>query len=63
MKEIDEAVAQKDLKRVLELTGLPIDVVVGQRTMTRKERRAWYHTNRKRLSLPTWGGLDTLTKK
>lgn len=26
-------------------------------SMTRKERRQWYHENRKRLNLPAWRDL------
>ena len=28
--------------------------------MTRKERRQWYHENRKRLNLPAWRDLNKL---
>jgi len=28
--------------------------------MTRKERRAWFHANRKDLNLPQWGELHNL---
>jgi len=28
--------------------------------MTRKERRAWFHVNRKNLELPRWGELHKL---
>lgn len=31
-------------------------------TMTRKQRRAWYHENRKRLKLPAWGALVATLK-
>lgn len=63
MKEIDEAAKAFDLEKLIRLTGLPADVITGVRTMTRKERRAWYHENRRRLRLPKWDKLDTLIKK
>lgn len=63
MKQIDEAVSKKDLDEVMRLTKLPLDVITGQRIMTRKERREWYHQNRKRLKLSTWGSLGLLSKK
>ena len=31
--------------------------------MTRKERRQWYHENRKKYNLPRWGELHTLNNK
>lgn len=61
-KEIDEAAAVFDLPKLVRLTGLPEDVIKGERKMTRKERRAWYRDNHKRLKLPVWGQLETLRK-
>lgn len=63
MKEIDEAAKAFDLSKLMRLTGLPADVITGQRVMSRKERRTWYHENRRRLKLPSWDKLDTLIKK
>lgn len=62
-KEIDDAAAAFDLPKLVRLTGLPPEVIKGERVMTRKERRQWYHENRKRLQLPEWGQLETLMKK
>lgn len=62
-KQIDKAVEGRDLKEVMRLTGLPLEVVTHQRVMTRKERRKWYHDNRRRLKLPKWGQLESLDKK
>jgi hypothetical protein len=62
-KEIDKAANEFDLPKLMMLTGLPADVITGQRVMPRKERRAWYRMNKKRLNLPEWGKLDTLLKK
>jgi ssDNA-binding replication factor A large subunit len=63
LKEIDEAAKNFDLSKLMRLTGLPADVITGQRVMSRKERRTWYHENRRRLRLPKWDKLDTLIKK
>ncbi len=62
-KEIGEAYTGKDLTKVAALTGLPADVIVGLRVMSRKERRRWYFENRKRLALPSWDKLETLKDK
>ncbi len=59
-KEIDEAMAKKDLSKLMRLTNLPADVITGQRVMSRKERRQWYRDNKVRLKLPTWDQLHTL---
>lgn len=38
-----------------------IDPTTGLKAhMTRKERRAWYMKNRKKLGLPRWSELSTL---
>lgn len=62
-KEIGEAYAAKDLSKVVRLTGLPAEVIVGHRVMSRKERRQWYRENKKRLHLPQWNKLEDLKKK
>ncbi len=56
-KEIDKAASEKDLGKIMRLTGLPPDVITGQRVMLRKERREWYRENKKRLKLPEWNKL------
>jgi hypothetical protein len=61
-KEIDDAAASFDMPKLVRLTGLPEDVITGVHKMSRKERRAWYHENHKRLKLPVWGQLETLRK-
>lgn len=63
LKEIDAAAGAKDLSKVQRLTGLPVDVITGQRMMTRKERRKWYRDNKVRLRLPKWGQLKDLNEK
>ncbi len=66
-EEIKEAIKvaheKKDLSELQRLTGFPIDVIVGKRVMTRKERRSWYHENRRRLNLPAWDKLGELQVK
>ncbi len=62
-KEIDEAAAKMDLPKLMRLTGLPPDVITGERVMSRKERREWYRKNKVRLKLPAWDQLHTLTEK
>lgn len=62
-EQIKTAHEKKDLSELVRLTGFPVDVIVGKRIMTRKERRAWYHENRRRLRLPKWSELDTLETK
>lgn len=49
----------EDLSAMLRI---PVPVLLGVQKMTRKERRQWYHENRKRLNLPKWGSLKTLEK-
>lgn len=62
-KQIDKAVEGRDLKEVIRLTGLPLEVITHQRVMTRKERRKWYRDNKVRLKLPKWGQLKDLNEK
>lgn len=62
-KEIDEAAKTFNLPELVRLTNLPEDVITGNLVMGRKERRQWYYENRKRLNLPSWGKLETLTIK
>lgn len=59
-KQIVEAEEKKDLDALMRLTGIPGDVIIGARVMTRKERRKWYRDNKSRLKLPAWGQLENL---
>ncbi len=59
---IDKAHQERNLPELVRLTGLPADVITGQRVMTRKERRTWYRENKRRLQLPAWGKLGILKK-
>ncbi len=54
---IDLAVKDGRIKDLSRLVQIPIEVLEGTKNMTRKERRTWYHENRKRLNLPRWGEL------
>lgn len=62
-ENIELAAKEGRLLDLSQMTGLPLDVLRGERILTRKERREWYHKNRKRLQLPRWGILETLDKK
>lgn len=61
--EVQKAEGERNFPRLSALIGLPIDVLTGQRILSRKERRQWYHENRKRLGLPKWGNLQTMKQK
>lgn len=61
--EIQKAEAERDFPKLSRMLNLPVEVLMGQRVLSRKERRQWYHENRKRLGLPKWGALETLKGK
>lgn len=63
LKEIDDAAAKFDMPKLMRLTGLPEDVLRGERIMSRKDRRKWYFQNKDRLNLPEWDQLQNLVKK
>ena len=44
------------MKKINNSVKIPSDTA----TMTRKERRQWYHENRKKYDLPRWGELKNL---
>ena len=44
------------MKNIKKSVKIPSDTA----TMTRKERRQWYHENRKKYNLPRWGELGSL---
>lgn len=56
-KDIDLAIKEGRFDDVARVTGIPADVLKGLRVMNRRDRRTWYHENRKRLGLPRWGEL------
>lgn len=60
---VEAALKANDVQSLSMLVGIPVEVLSGISKMTRKERRQWYHENRKRLGLPRWGDLTTLDKK
>lgn len=60
--KIVAAEEKKDLDELVRLTGIPAEVIIGMRTMKRKERRQWYRDNKARLKLPPWGQLEGLEK-
>lgn len=60
---IDRAVKEGDVQTLSRLTGIPVPVLQGVEKFTRKQRRQWYHSNRKRLNLPRWGNLSDLKTK
>lgn len=62
-QQIIEAEKEKNITKLMKLTGFPADVIAGVRVMTRKERREWYRQNKKRLGLPAWNKLESLEKK
>lgn len=63
LEDLDAAYKAKDLSKIMAMTGLPVDVITGQRIMSRKERRQWYRDNKSRLKLPKWSELNTLSNK
>lgn len=48
--------------RQLGMTNTFFGIAKDPEKMTRKERRQWYHRNRKRLELPEWGVLRETLK-
>lgn len=53
---------EQQVREAALATGLPTEVLNGSRKMTRKERRKWYHENRKKMKLTPWGQLHEITK-
>jgi len=56
MKEAVPKITQKNVMKKIENKN-PTEM---KSDMTRKERRAWFHSNRKDLDLPRWGELHNL---
>lgn len=54
--ELEEALRENKVEKD-NIVKLPQGVVEKLSSMNRKERRAWYKENRKRLNLPRWNEI------
>jgi len=54
--DVEKLILKNTMKNINNSANLPDD----PSKMTRKQRRQWYHENRKKYNLPRWGELGSL---
>ena len=54
--DVEKLMLKNTMKKINNSGNLPED----PSKMTRKQRRQWYHDNKKRFNLPRWGELKSL---